>query len=158
MVGCTPRACEERLKKLRKLAKGWAFVDCGGKVGGRGGSGGNVGRKEGKKRTEKERAVERRSSRSCEPPGDIPALRQEEGESTTTIVTNIPVVMGNSGYESRLQDQDTHNGNGERTPALLPALPIKPDPSDPPPARHRSTEWVKEKEEGDWEGRIGKRV
>ncbi|PWW72683.1 hypothetical protein C7212DRAFT_366578 [Tuber magnatum] len=145
ILGCTPRACEERLKKLRKLAEGWALEDCGEKVGERGGGGKNVNKRKRKQRAEKERAVEGGSNRGCELLEDILALRQEEKEGTTTIVTDVPAGKENTGCEAGLRDQDPHSEDKELTSALPPESPIKPDPSGPRPARPRSggrCEWV----------------
>ncbi|KAG0132162.1 hypothetical protein HOY82DRAFT_606780 [Tuber indicum] len=103
IIGCTPRACEERLKKLRKLAKGWALGDCDEKDGEWGRESKNVNREKRKKRTEKKRALGGGGNGVCEPLGDIPAPRlKEEGETTAT---DVPAVKENA---ARLRDQDLY--------------------------------------------------
>jgi len=137
MIGCTPRACEERLKKLRKLGKGWALGDSGETDGERGGGGKNVNGKKRKRGTEEGRDVER-GDKGREPLEDVPDPTQEKEESTAATATDIPVVKENAAPKAGVRNQNLHSEHKEFIPALLPASPIKPDPSTSPPTHHRS--------------------
>jgi len=134
MIGCTPRACEERLKKLRKLAKGCPLEDSGETDGEPGRGSKNVNRKRRKRRTEEERGVERGDNKGREPLEDI----QEKEESTAATATDISAVKENAASKAGVRNQNLHGEHTEFIPVLLPASPTKPDPSTPPPTHHRS--------------------
>jgi len=104
MIGCAPRACEERLKKLKRLAKGWALGDSGETDGEWGGGGKDVNGKKRKRRTEEERNVEGDGNGGHEPLEDILALMQEKEESTTATATDIPVVKENAASEAGVRN------------------------------------------------------
>ena len=137
MIGCAPRACEERLKKLRRLAKGWALGDSGETDGEWGGGGKDINGKR-KRRTGEERNVEGDDNGGHKPPEDTPAPMQEKEESTTATATDIPVVKENAAFKVGVRNQNLHSEHKESIPVLLSASPIKPDPSTPPPTHPRS--------------------
>lgn len=90
MIGCAPRACEERLKKLRRLAKGWALGDSGETDGEWGGGGKDVNGKKRRRRTEEERNVEGDGNGGHEPPEDIPAPMQEKRKAPLLLLPISP--------------------------------------------------------------------
>lgn len=58
---------------------------------------------------------------------------KEESTSATVTATDIPVLNENTVSEARVQNHNLHRKHKKSIPVLLPASPIKQDPSTLPP-------------------------